>query len=596
MAASHPLTATPPRASARTSAVADRRRTAPPRTPRRPSPHPSAAWRRPARRSGLRLAADATCLAFALLAAASLLVPASSAVRWLAWVGSVLVAAAAALLALGAAEYAPGGIHQAQRWQLQAVAAAALMFMLMAAGPTRTTLEPPALFLAGGAAGALLGTAAVYRAGPRWLARSLYLALDAGVVAVATTLATVALGSSATAAGLLGMMVAAGFAIAIVTRGAAHADLASPDALLLAGVALFVAQVGAEAASHSGWPGPGFLAGPGVALLGALCLARSAWMGVQPTASQPPARPADNSRLRLAPAVAAGAAIAQISFNELTGAGTRIGFFGVVGLFGLIVGRLLLTLVENRVLLQRVERSGVFEEKLRDLGTRVVAAQDRHTQLELVCRTAQHVLGADSVLLWMVDANNRELEAVEGLSPKRASLLGRRLSLDDPTSLAARVVRTGEAEFVQHAATAGQSNGFLNVLLRAQALLAVPIAHGSAVQGVLVCVDSHDETAYGPGEQQKAELLASQVAVALDNAYQHALQRRRLEELSALYQFAQSAHVAMSGSEIVQQLLPILKHRLDYSYALVWLREGTSASLRLVAGSGPNGEQPLGGV
>ena len=61
-------------------------------------------------------------------------------------------------------------------------------------------------------------------------------------------------------------------------------------------------------------------------------------------------------------------------------------------LFGLIVGRLLLTLVENRQLLQRVERSGLFEEKLRDLGGALVAALDRKNTLELVCRTAQLAL------------------------------------------------------------------------------------------------------------------------------------------------------------------------------------------------------------
>src|SRR6185295_1080260 len=138
-------------------------------------------------------------------------------------------------------------------------------------------------------------------------------------------------------------------------------------------------------------------------------------------------------------------------------------------------------------------------------------------------------------------------------------------AMDDPTSLAVRVVLNGSAEIVSSVPAAGQSNAFLNVLLHAQTLLAVPVMRGDAVQGVLVCIDSRNPAAYGPRELAKAELLASQVAVALDNAYQHALQRRRLEELSALYQFAQSAHTAFSGAEIARQLLPILKERLSYA-------------------------------
>src|SRR5207253_6258612 len=139
-------------------------------------------------------------------------------------------------------------------------------------------------------------------------------------------------------------------------------------------------------------------------------------------------------------------------------------------------------------------------------------------------------------LLWMVDPGTEELEAVDVLGPKRESLLKRRLSMSDPTSLCARVARTGNAEIVAGVPSANASNGFLNVLLHAQALLAVPVVHGGRVQGVLVCVDARNPAAYGQRELSKGELLASQVAVALDNAYQHALQRRRLEELTALYQ------------------------------------------------------------
>ena len=98
--------------------------------------------------------------------------------------------------------------------------------------------------------------------------------------------------------------------------------------------------------------------------------------------------------------------------------------------------------------MQRVERSGVFEENLRDLGGAVIAAFDRKDTLELVCRTAQMSLRADSVILWMLDATSDELEAVEVLSTRRSSLLRRRLAMNDPTSLAVRVARTGAAEIL----------------------------------------------------------------------------------------------------------------------------------------------------
>jgi signal transduction histidine kinase len=525
--------------------------------------------------------------------------------RWGTWVLAVLVAGGAALLAAAAAEAAPATLlHQsasasaqviaehARRWHLQAVASAAVMLMLMAGGPGGSADDILWWMVVLGAAATLVAMATTYRDGDRPGVGSVYLALDALAVGVTVALTTLALSPTPaqafSAALLLGAFGAAGYAVAVATRPAIREMPRGSDALFLGGVLVLCLHAAGEAAQQMGFSFISAFEAPGVALFGSLGLARSAWTRSRPV--ETPHELGAGSRLRLLPAAAAAAAILLLSWAELTGHGSRTGFFGVILLFGFIIGRLMLTLVDNRQLLQRVERSGVFEEKLRDLGAALLAALDRKEALELVCRTAQMALGADSVMLWMVDSSTAELEAVEVISPKRRSLLRRRLPLADQASLASRVARTGASEIVSHVPTANQTNGFLNVLLRAQALLAVPIVRGKTIQGVLVCIDSKNPTAYGPRDEAKAELLASQVAVALDNAYQHALQRRRVEELSALYQFAQSAHAGLSGHEIIRQLLPIVKERLKYTYATVWLRDETSGTLRLVAGDAPPNE------
>ncbi|HEY0582077.1 MAG TPA: ATP-binding protein, partial [Chloroflexota bacterium] len=541
----------------------------------------------------LGVAAPVATVVLAVLAVADLILN-NPLLREAAWVCAVLVAGLASLIAVAAAERA--GLEQARRWHLQAVASAVVMFMLMATGADGATGDLLWFLIVVGAASTLVATATSYRAGSGSSVTAICLALDSAVVGFTTALLTVSLASAApqpvgAAAILLGAFAAAGYALAVATRPAVRADPRGSDALFLGGVLVLCLSAAGEAARQIGLGAPSILAAPGVALFGSLGLARSAWAGPR-RAGQPrgdAAQIASESRLRLVPALAAAVAILVLSAAEWEGRGTRAGFFGLIMLFGLIVSRLLLTLVENRQLLQRVERSGLFEEKLRDLGGALVAALDRKNTLELVCRTAQLALAADSVLLWMVDPGTEELEAVDVLGSKRDSLLKRRLSLSDPTSLCARVARTGEAEIVLSVPSANASNGFLNVLLHAQAFLAVPVVHGGRVQGVLICVDARNPAAYGQRELSKAELLASQVAVALDNAYQHALQRRRLEELTALYQFAQCAHSALSSVEIVRQLLPIVKERLNYSYGTIWLRDEGTGTLRLAAGDGPNG-------
>ncbi|HEY1293225.1 MAG TPA: ATP-binding protein [Chloroflexota bacterium] len=544
----------------------------------------------------LRFLARLATVGLAVLAVADLLDD-EPGLRLAALIGAVVVAGLASLLAVAAAE--PDGIYPtyARRWHLQAVASAVIMFMLMAKAPEGAASDLLWFLIVVGAASTLVAMATSYRDEGGSGVAGVCLAFDSAIVGFTTALITISVAStnvpSGSAAVLLGAFAAAGYAVAVATRPAIRLEPRGSDALFLGGVLVLCLNAAGEAAREIGLGAPSLLAAPGVALFGTLGLARSAWRAPRrppPDPEEPPV--STETRLSLVPAVAAASAIVMLSWLEVEGRGSRAAFFGIITLFGLVVGRLLLTLVQNRSLLHRVEQSGLFEDKLRDLGGALVAALDRKNTLEQVCRTAQLALATDSVLLWMLDPSSDELEAVEVLSAKRESLLGRRLSLDDPTALAARVARTGAAEIVSGVPSANASNGFLNVLLRAQALLAVPVVHRGRVQGVLVCVDARNPAAYGTREQGKAELLASQVAVALDNAYQHALQQRRLEELTALYQFAQSAHTAFSAPEIMRQLVPILRERLDYASCTVWLREESTGALRTAVSDGQPGVYP----
>ena len=541
------------------------------------------------RQRAVHLLARALTVGLAIIALADVLADVHP-LRGLSWVLGVLLAGLGSLLATAAAE-ANQSEQPRRRWYLQAIASAAVMFMLMARAPDASASDTTWLLIVLTTASALVALATTFREQAHWGIGALCLVLDAAIVGFTALLIIASLTNGANGGGpaiLLGAFAAAGYAMAVATRPTIRREPQGVDALLLGGVLLLCLNVAGVAAHQMGLGLPAIFGAPGVALFGTLALARSAWPEGASRPSLPPAVFSE-SRLRLVPAIAATGAILVLSWSELEGQGSRAGYFGSIFLFSLIVGRLLLTLVENRRLLQRVERSGVFEEKLRDVGGALVAALDRKDTLELVCRAAQMSLRADAVILWMLDAAADELEAVEVLSSKRTALLRRRLAMDDPTSLAVRVARTASAEIVSNAPAANQSNAFLNVLLHAQALLAVPVMRGDAVQGVLVCIDGRNPSAYGTPELARAETLAAQVAVALDNAYQHALQRRRLEELSALYQFAQSAHAARSSAEIVQQLLPIVKERLSFTHATLWLRDDPNGSLRLAVSDSPDG-------
>jgi hypothetical protein len=185
------------------------------------------------------------------------------------------------------------------------------------------------------------------------------LALDSAVVGFTAALMTVTLANAAVAVGpaaiLLGAFAAAGYAVAVATRPALRHDRRGSEAWFLGGVLVLCLNAAGEASRQLGMAAPAIFAAPGVALFGTLALAASAWQrnGRSATVEQ---EVSTESRLSLVPAVAAVAAIVVLSWLELDGRGTRAGFFGMITLFSLIVSRLLLTLVENRQLLRRVEQ------------------------------------------------------------------------------------------------------------------------------------------------------------------------------------------------------------------------------------------------
>lgn len=283
----------------------------------------------------------------------------------------------------------------------------------------------------------------------------------------------------------------------------------------------------------------------------------------------------DDSRLRLLPAALAGLVVVVIALQQ---AGTREPpsaalFFGSSSLFWLIVARLLVTLAENRRLVRGRRTADRSQLALRDLGTALNASLDRERVWQHVCQTGQVVLGAESTVLWLVDEGRRELAVAELRGPRREELLPRRLSLDDRDSLVARVARRQQPELIQNAQDARRSHRLLTVLRGSQCLLAVPLRGDGQVIGVLLFAHSREPAAFTPNEIGRAELLANQASVALRNAELYREKSRGLDEMTALYEYAQACDGAESAEDIGRALLATLAGKLDFLQATLLLAD-----------------------
>src|SRR5260370_4385528 len=327
-------------------------------------------WRSRAHAS--QVLARLIAITLATLAIADLIVDAAP-LRQASYATAVILAGVADLLAVARVERA--GPEQSRRWQLQAVACAMIMLMLMATGINGGRGDGLWFLIVVAVASTLIALATSLKEG----SGAVCLALDSAIVGFTTALITIALASANAPIGgaaiLLGAFGAAGYALAVAPRPAVSAHPYRSHAPFLGGVLVLCFSAARQAARQIDLGAPAFLAAPGVALFGTLGLARSGWSGPRRSVEPEPGVVTE-SRLRLGPAGAPARAIAVLSWVELEGRGTRAGFFGIIMLFVRIVGRLPLPLVENRQLLQRDERSGVFEEKLRDPSGAPVAALD----------------------------------------------------------------------------------------------------------------------------------------------------------------------------------------------------------------------------
>jgi len=257
-------------------------------------------------------------------------------------------------------------------------------------------------------------------------------------------------------------------------------------------------------------------------------------------------------------------------------------YLGSVGLLALVVCRQFITLVDNGRLISRLVVAAELESRLREVGLAVSRSLEEGEVLELICQAGQRVFQADTVIVWRADGRQQTLEAVAAVGDPARNFVGRKLELVNEQALAVRAFRTGKTERMAHVQPAQRTDGFLTAATGSQALLAVPLVQDQRRLGVLV-FSSREPDKFVRDDLVKAELLAAQAVVAMQNAELYGQLARRLDELEALYELSQATQHARTATDVACALLEILRHRLDFVHAAVYFTEGVGRPLVPVA-------------
>lgn len=547
------------------------------------------------------------------------------ALRIVVWLVCLACAFAAAVGGVSAAYVARA--HHRVAWLLAGVAAAAILFGMLTRGPGSfdPASGPPAFgrddagFVV--AVAFLLMAATVRLDGERINLRRAKLLFDVAILSLSPVVAGLLVTVYTDAIGpreaflapggllYLSAYLATAYAMLWVTRRTAWARPLSPQGLLAWGTL----GVAGGAAFHAvrllhlpggelGFGQPLWVMGMGAMAVGALAVARAPAAELAHLPPEGDVR--DDSRLRLVPAACAGGLVClALAAQVATTHPPRPELFvGTLSLSLLLVIRLLLTFAENGWLMRRLETAGHAEESLRDLGLALNLQADMELErvLELVCHQGKAALRASSCTIWLADHCTGELRLAQSAGVRRDIVRDRRLSLRDRTSLAARVVRSRVPDIVPYAATARRSNARLTVMLRQQCLLGVPLTHHREIVGVIIFGSSHSPEAFKEHDIAKAELLAAQAVVAMENTRLYGEVRGQLLETQALYEIASAANNTVTLEEIGRSLLEIVRSKIGYQRASLLLCEANSPVLRPVVSDDrmppTSGSRPLGAL
>jgi GAF domain-containing protein len=187
---------------------------------------------------------------------------------------------------------------------------------------------------------------------------------------------------------------------------------------------------------------------------------------------------------------------------------------------------------------------------LYELGQKLLLLQDPEQISETVLEIADDVLDFGDSEFMLVDEATEELYVVAQRGDLEVAA-GLRLPLDGERGLTVAAARSGETLYVPDVR---QDPRYVDAGFPAVSELAVPVQFEGRVLGV-VNVESEEVDAYDAEDVQLLSILASQAALALENAYSRAQERRRIEEMAAINEIARRISASLDLRETLEGIV-----------------------------------------
>jgi GAF domain-containing protein len=242
---------------------------------------------------------------------------------------------------------------------------------------------------------------------------------------------------------------------------------------------------------------------------------------------------------------------------------------------------------------RRVGRSPEAKlDALYRLGQALVLLRDEQTIVDTVLEIAEEVLDFQDSEFLLMDEARRELVAVAQRGELHLAA-GLRIPLDGERGITATAARTGQPVYVPD--VRGDPR-YVHAGFPAVSELAVPVQIEGRLLGA-INVESREPDAFTHADVRLLSTLASQAALALENARLYGQERRRVEELAAVNRVARRVSGSLDLRETLDGIVEAVAELVPCTLAEISLWDEKRQVLTLQAlRCGPERAFPIGEV
>lgn len=221
--------------------------------------------------------------------------------------------------------------------------------------------------------------------------------------------------------------------------------------------------------------------------------------------------------------------------------------------------------MENAELSRQTQRKLAETEMLLSVSRALSTTLDLRALLRHFLRSVASALDADTVGVWLLDADGDTLQpvAVYRVPPERRGDLERRLSVSGHAFFA-EAVQTRRAVYSTDVASDPRLPADLIARVPHRSLMFVPIVAKERVIGGFAPVWWERARTFSEGEIALVEALASQAGVAVENARLFEENRRQVAELSVLHELSR----ALTGQLDRAAVLDVIRTQIPRVFAV----------------------------